>query len=146
MSGTDSTSHKNVLKVSSVNILSVDIARNARYTDFINDSHEPLIHGLWGRLNFHVMFLEFKCCVILLRSRSFSNALSSYLPAIKLLPMSDITIFACPLLAINRLRFNINGSAYRLFNAGFFLVYFVVSTFIGPKYSMYVEEEVFPLS
>lgn len=60
--------------------------------------------------------------------------------------MSDTTIFACPLLAINQLGFNINSSAYRLFNAGFFLVYFVVSTFIGPKYSMYVEEEGFPLS
>ena len=86
----DSTSHRYVCKVSSVNILSVDIARSARFTDFINDSHEPPIHGLRGGLNFHVMFLEFKCCVILFLSRPFTNVLSSYSPPIKLLPLSDV--------------------------------------------------------
>ena len=150
----DSTSQRYVCKVPSVNILSVDIARSARFTDFINDSHEPPIHGLRGGLIFHIMFLEFKCCVILLLSRSFTNALNSYLPPIKLLPLSDVMIFTCPLLAINRLRANINDpvvrlsatstcnalivkqtkiTPYRLFNVGFFLVCFVALTFIGPK-------------
>ena len=150
----DSTSHRYVCKVASVNIVSVDIAHSARFTDFINDSYEPPIHGLRGGLNFHVMFLEFKCCVILLLSRSFTNALSSYSPPIKLLQLSDVMIFTCPLLAINRLRANINDSfvrlsatsrcnalivkqtettPYRLFNVGFFLVRFIALTFIGPK-------------
>ena len=110
----DSTSHKYVCKVSSVNILPVDIARNACFTGFINDSHEPPIHGLRSGLNFHVMFLEFKCCAILLLSRLFTNALSSYSPTIKLLPLSDVMIFAGPLLAINQLRANITSSVVRL--------------------------------
>ena len=110
----DSFSHRYVCKVSSVNILSVDIARSARFTDFINDSHEPPIHGLRGGLNFHVMFLEFKCCVILLLSRSFVKALSSYSPPIKLLPLSHVMIFTRSLLAINQLRANVNDSAVRL--------------------------------
>ena len=84
----------------------------------------------------------------------FTNALSSYSPPIKLLPMLDVMIFTCPFLAINRLRANINYSVVRLFatsrcnalivkqtkntpyclfNVGFFLVCFVALTFIGPK-------------
>ena len=47
-------------------------------------------------------------------SRSFTKALSSYSPPIKLLPFSDVTIFTCPCLAINRLRANINDSVVRL--------------------------------
>ena len=139
----------------------MDTARSARFTNFINDSHEPPNCGLRGGLNFHVMVLEFKCCAILLFSRSFTNALSSYSPPIKLLPLSDVMIFTCPLLAINQLRANINVSVirlsatsrcnalivkqtkitpYRLFNVRFFLVCFVALTFIGPKSSMPVEE------
>ena len=97
----DSTSHRYVHKVSSVNILSVDTARSTRFTDFINDFHEPLTHGLRGRLNLHVMFLEFKCCGTLLLSRSFTNTLSSYSLALKLLLLLDVMIFTCHLLAIN---------------------------------------------
>ena len=162
----DFTSHEYVPKVSSVNILSVDIAHNACFTDFINDSHEPPIHGLRGGLNFHVIFLEFKFCVILLLSRSLTNASSSYSPPIKLLQLSDVMIFICPLLAINRLRANTNDSVvtlsptsrcnalivkqtkitpYHSFNAGFFLLYFVALTFIGPKQSITVEEKGFAL-
>ena len=110
----DSTSHKYVRKISSANILSVDIARDARFTDFVNDSHEPPIHGLRSRLNVHVLFLEFKFCVILLLSRSFNNALSPYSPPIKLLPLSDVMIFTCPVLVINRLRTNISDYVVRL--------------------------------
>ena len=104
-----------VRKVLSVNILSVDIAHNARFTNFINDSHEPPINRQRSGLNFHVMVLEFKSCVILLLSRSFNDALSSYSPPIKLLPLSDVMIFTCPLLLINSLRANINDSAARLY-------------------------------
>ena len=109
-----SISHKYVRKVSSVNILSMEIARSARFTDFINNSYQPPLHGLRGGLNFHVMFLKFKCCVILLLSRYFINALSSYSPPIKLLPLSDFMIFIYPLLVKNRLRANINDSVVRL--------------------------------
>ena len=142
----DSASHKYVRKVSSVNIMSVDIAHNCRITDYIYVSHEPSIHGLRGGLNYHVMFFEFKCCVILLLSSPLTNALSSTSPPAKMLPLSNVMIFTCPLLAINRLIAHVNDSVlslsatsrcnallvkqtkvtlYSLFNAGFFLACFV---------------------
>ena len=89
----DSTSHRYLYKVSPINILSVDIVWSACFTNCISDSHEPPIYGLRGGLNFHVMFLEFKCCVILLLLRSFTNALSSYSPPAKLLLMLNVVIF-----------------------------------------------------
>ena len=126
----DSTSHKCVRKVSSINILSVDIAYNACFTDFVNqppthfheppihglidDSHESPIHGLKDGLNFHVMLLEFKCYVILLLSRSLTNTLNSYSLPIKLLPLSYAMIFTSSLLVTYRLRANVNDSVVRL--------------------------------
>ena len=132
----------------------MNIPRNASFTNFINDSHEPSTHVLRDWLNFHIMFLEFKCCVMFLLSCSLTNVLSSDLPPTTLLPLSYIMIFTCHFLAINRLRANINDSVvtlsancrcnalifketkiirYCLVNAGFFLAYFVALTFIGPK-------------
>ena len=94
------------------NILSEDIAHNACFTNFISDSHELTIHWLMGGLSFHVMFLKFKCCVILLLSSS-SNALTSDSPPIKLLPLSDAIILTYPLV-INQVRANKNYVAVRL--------------------------------
>ena len=102
----------------------------------------------------HVMFLEFKCCVILLLSSSLPITVSLDSPIIKLLPLSGIMIVSCPLLAINQPRAIKNDSVarlsatsryntlivkrtkitpYRYLVLEFFLAYFVALIFIGPK-------------
>ena len=112
----------------------------------------PSMRWVRGGLNFHLLFLEFKLCFILLLSSLLTMALSSDCSPIKLLILSDVIISTCPFVAINRLRANINYSVvrssatsrcnflivkqtkitpYRLLNAGFSLVYFVALTFTG---------------
>ena len=91
------------------------MALNDLFTDFINDSQAPPIHGLLGWLNFHEKWIPFFMTSAATFSWSiiFTAASSSFYAPIKSVPSSDQIFFKFPGQAIKQRNDRINESLER---------------------------------
>ena len=96
-----STSHKTVVKVSTVGLLFFNIAYRHLFTVLIRLSQQPPIHGLRGGLNCYLIWCLFKYVVTLLCLRFLIASLISFTAPMKFVPLSDCIMLTCPLRATN---------------------------------------------
>ena len=108
-----STSHKTLVKVSTVVILFFNIAHKRLLIVSIRLSQQPSIHGLRGELNCHFIWCLFKYVVILSYLRFLIASLISITIPMKFVPLSDCIMLTCPFRARNLRNDRIKESTYR---------------------------------